>query len=300
VRLWDVDQATSLQILEGHKDWVFCVAMTPDGSYLFSGAGDKLGFLWDLETAKIVQTIDLGSDVAAADFSSDGKLLAIGLMSGEVSLYQFANGQLVSHDMLPTAAQPVDVSQSTQLPPVEYLKLHNEATQQGNLEWSVAVARLATVGDGFTLTILDGIDESKLTAAETELFNRARRQIRQRVGAKERRWTASRIDRLLERAAFSDLMCDPTESTLVPWTLKTLRGAAESTPIVREMIVRVENDYELSPLFEKDLKSETLDLYGVTGDAELEKSLLTGTQGRVRNYAKRILNPTPHSDSPIQ
>ena len=66
------------------------------------------------------------------------------------------------------------------------------------------------------------------------------------------------------------------------------------------MIVRVENDYELSPSFEKDLKSETLDLNGVAGDAELEKSLLAGAQRRVRNYARRILNPTPRSDYPTQ
>ncbi|TWU11771.1 WD domain, G-beta repeat [Symmachiella macrocystis] len=298
VRLWDVEKGSSLRVLNGHKDWVFCVAITPDSSYLFSGAGDEVGILWNLKTGEIADEFQFDSDVTAADFSPDGKLLAIGFMSGEVWLAQYADGQLKYQDMLAPAGKQVEVSRADQIQPSEYLELHNNAARQGNPEWSDAVARLATVGDGFTLTILEEIDESKLTAAETELFNRSRQQIQDRANGRKKPWTAAHIDRLLEKAAYSDLMCDPTESTLVPWTLKSLRGAAESTSIVREMIVRVENDYKLSPSFEKDLKSKTRDLYGEAGDAELEKSLLDSAQERVRNYARRILNPTPRSDSP--
>ena len=45
------------KVLKGHNDWVYSVAISPDGKYALSGSGDNTVRYWDLryETLKFIE-----------------------------------------------------------------------------------------------------------------------------------------------------------------------------------------------------------------------------------------------------
>jgi len=59
VKVWDIDKATELLNLSGHKDRVTCLAFSLDGKQLYSGSDDMTGKVWDLETGKEVSTLQV-------------------------------------------------------------------------------------------------------------------------------------------------------------------------------------------------------------------------------------------------
>lgn len=93
VRVWDADKGQELHRLEGHTDYVRCVAFTPDSKRLVSGSGNaifktgkKAVFrnhpgvvdtslrLWSVETGKQLQRFEGHTDpVLAVAISPDGR-----------------------------------------------------------------------------------------------------------------------------------------------------------------------------------------------------------------------------------
>jgi WD40 repeat protein len=70
-----------VEVLEGHRHWVYCVAFAPDGKTLVSGGGNFAGAgevrWWDLSRGKARPELPGPKGrVAAAVFSPDGRLLA--------------------------------------------------------------------------------------------------------------------------------------------------------------------------------------------------------------------------------
>jgi WD40 repeat protein len=76
------------QTLEGHSDWVYAVAFSPDGTALASASGDR-----DVATGAARQTLEGHSEwVNAAAFSPDGTALASASYDDTVRLWDVATG----------------------------------------------------------------------------------------------------------------------------------------------------------------------------------------------------------------
>ena len=110
-------------------------------------------------------------------------------------------------------------------------------------------------------TLLDG--EAKAFAEEQTA------RIRERLAGRAAEEFAAIVPRMLERAAWVDLACNPLEGTLVPWTLKTVRDHLYD-PTVRDAVGKVRDAYE--PGFSAAAPE------------------LSAVRDRVRTYAEDILS----------
>ncbi|XP_051888313.1 WD repeat and SOCS box-containing protein 2 isoform X2 [Pristis pectinata] len=78
LRVWDLQQdGKLLRILDGHRQWVYCCAISPDSSKLCSVGGGKTVLLWSTTSYTILQKLEGHTgDVVSCEFSPDGALLA--------------------------------------------------------------------------------------------------------------------------------------------------------------------------------------------------------------------------------
>jgi len=80
VWLWEVPSGKLLRKFEGCKEYEPSLAWSPDGTTLVSeGAGSTKGLrVWDIQSGKLLQTLELQSSISTAAYSPDGKILAVG------------------------------------------------------------------------------------------------------------------------------------------------------------------------------------------------------------------------------
>ena len=83
-----------VQTLVGHDGWVWCVTVSPSGSHLASGGGDKKVMIWSEpgeggEWVRVQVLEDHTSRICAVCFSPDGKQLATGSWDKSINLYSF-------------------------------------------------------------------------------------------------------------------------------------------------------------------------------------------------------------------
>ena len=226
VVVWNIDTRIVVRTMIGHQGWVFAVAFSPNGEFSASGGGDSKLRLWKVEDRSQVAKADLSSDVSDVAFSPDGKTLVAGTALGTVELYEVAQDQLklVASLARPTKKQAKSAStDGTSCNPQLYAKLHISALNPDDPEWMNSVARLAQVGDGYTMQLLNKIDADRLTAAQSELRERTIHQINKRVEREDTIALAVVLQSRLERAAYCDLSCNPLEGTLVRWTMNSIR-----------------------------------------------------------------------------
>jgi len=89
-----------VQTLEGHNGGVWCVTVSPSGSHIASGGGDKKVMIWSEpgegdEWARVQVLEDHTSTIWAVCFSPDGKQLATGSYDRLINLYSFNEGNAI-------------------------------------------------------------------------------------------------------------------------------------------------------------------------------------------------------------
>jgi len=89
-------QHPQVQTLMGHTDWVWSIAISPNGQVLASGSRDKTIKLWDLWVGRLVRTLPgHTSDVFSVAISSDGRTLASGSNDKTIKLWDLRTGRLL-------------------------------------------------------------------------------------------------------------------------------------------------------------------------------------------------------------
>src|SRR5262249_32974611 len=109
VRLWDARTLLPIGALEGHRAFVNCVAISPDGRWLASGSAYGDFLLWDMTATPPKGPIALanrGKDrkfnnrLHATAFSKDGKTLAVAGDAGGFELFDMSASPPVSRGVL--------------------------------------------------------------------------------------------------------------------------------------------------------------------------------------------------------
>ena len=57
VRLWEVSSGQCIRTLQGHANWVYTVAFSPDGQMVASGSEDQMVRLWEVSSGQCIRTL---------------------------------------------------------------------------------------------------------------------------------------------------------------------------------------------------------------------------------------------------
>lgn len=152
--------------------------------------------------------------------------------------------------------------------PKEYARLHNAALDPTRDDWDAALADLAVAGDAFTLVHLERVDRATLDATQSARLDATLAALTQRHPDDVPRLHTDDLVPLLERAAYTDLMCDPLERTLPPWA-RALVIAQLDDPALRAEVERLSAGH--TPMFDTD-------------------TMFSSMSARVPLYARRILD----------
>lgn len=90
VRLIDAENGLQLRDIEGEKQDLDTVGVTPDGRFVAAAGGGADAAVWDAATGKRINTIPFTEPVTALAFGPDGKWLLAGTKKGSLSLYKLS------------------------------------------------------------------------------------------------------------------------------------------------------------------------------------------------------------------
>lgn len=200
VRLIDTGSGTQLRDLEGEKQDLETVGVTPDGRFVASAGSGKSASVWDAATGKLITRIPFDEPVTALAFSPDGHWMATGTEKGALSLYRLSGvgpavlqpapgGQILIIILEPQAArgsaEPPRIDSGT-------LRLH------GKIKADAPLQRLEVDGEEITSIVSDG-EGNYLFTANVQLAAPGRRQIE--IFAEDQKGTKARESLTVERTA---------------------------------------------------------------------------------------------------
>jgi WD40 repeat protein len=94
LRIWDLEQGKEVESLPGHQGFVYCLAVTPDGSRALSGGVDGTVRLWDLKGRKELRCLTGHTGgVGAVALSGDGRRGLSGGHDGTLRLWDLVSGK---------------------------------------------------------------------------------------------------------------------------------------------------------------------------------------------------------------
>ncbi|KAG2046401.1 WD40 repeat-like protein [Suillus hirtellus] len=97
VKIWDAKTSELVATLNGHTDWVFCLAWTPDGKTLISGSVDSSIRTWNTTTWTQLAVLDGHNNaVYGIAISPNGRILASASYDNTARLWNLNNGQSIS------------------------------------------------------------------------------------------------------------------------------------------------------------------------------------------------------------
>ena len=97
VELWDVETHTNIATLEGHTNYIWSVAFSPDGILLATGSEDNTVKLWNVETHTNIATLEgHTAHITSVAFSPDSMLLASGAFDGIVKVWNVATHENIA------------------------------------------------------------------------------------------------------------------------------------------------------------------------------------------------------------
>jgi WD40 repeat protein/serine/threonine protein kinase len=94
VEIWDAERMSRLEVLQGHRNWVYGVSFYGAGDRLASAGWDRLVKLWDLSAGRELMTMTGHSGlVTALAFRPDGHELATGGEDKQVKVWDVTEGR---------------------------------------------------------------------------------------------------------------------------------------------------------------------------------------------------------------
>jgi len=82
VKVWNLNSCTLKINLVGHRGYINCVTVSPDGSLCASGGKDNTAMLWDLNEGKPLYSLDAGAIIHCLTFSPNKYWLCAGTDKG--------------------------------------------------------------------------------------------------------------------------------------------------------------------------------------------------------------------------
>ena len=98
IKVWDAETKCELAELTGHGGRLRSIALSSDGCQLASGGVDRTLRLWDTGTGRMThasQAVRAEGGITAVEFSPDDRLIAVGSMDGEITLFSAENAEPV-------------------------------------------------------------------------------------------------------------------------------------------------------------------------------------------------------------
>lgn len=104
VTIWDMTSGKQLRQQDVHRDMLYAVALSPDGTQLATGGYDRTIRIWDTETGELQQSLaGHNGAVYDLDFSPDGQLLVSASADETAKVWHVATGERLDTLGQPTA-----------------------------------------------------------------------------------------------------------------------------------------------------------------------------------------------------